>query len=81
MDVIRCTTPVPIAEDYEVLCKRLEKLKWMVNCEVRGMIPDTTAYGAAAAIRALSARVAQLEALKTEQPLPPKSPIGDKPTT
>jgi hypothetical protein len=41
------------------LVKRLERLKWMVHCEMRGLIPDTTAYEAAAEIRSLREQVAR----------------------
>jgi len=42
------------------LVERLERLKWMVHCEMRGLIPDTTAYEAAAEIRSLREQVARL---------------------
>ena len=42
------------------IVERLRKLKWMLNCEVRGMIPDTTAYEAADHIEALEASVVGL---------------------
>ncbi len=50
------------------LVERLRKLKWMVNCEMRGLIPDTTAYEAADTLEAqatelttLRGRLADLE--------------------
>ena len=55
---------MPDLTDAELdgLVERLNGLKWMLNCEVRGMVPDTTAYEAAAAITALRARIAEDQA-------------------
>ena len=44
------------------IVERLRGLKWMLHCDVRGMIPDTTAYDAADEITRLRAEIAALKA-------------------
>ena len=43
--------------DSRELIAELRGKKWMVNCEMRGLIPDDTAERAAAHIAALDARI------------------------
>jgi len=49
--------------DYDGIVTKLRGLKWMVHDEMRGLVTDTTAYGAATAIETLRAEV---EALKLQ---------------
>ena len=42
------------------LVKRLRQLKWMLNCEMRGLIEDTTAYEAADTIETQAAEIKRL---------------------
>jgi hypothetical protein len=48
--------------DNKELIAELLRRTWMVNCEMRGLIPDDTAHRAAQTIAAQDAHIAELEA-------------------